>query len=125
MKARLEEAKLRDLSPQSTVQKSTEHPTPVATASQSVVLSKQSQPPGKTLKCTKCGGTNHSAKYCQWRGRAEPGEARGGAKPPQASQNNRVGALAPPEEQVNVMPCLPAPTVVRVRSKGCVHLNTQ
>ena len=30
-------------------------------------------PPAKPFKCTKCGGTNHMARYCRWRRRIEPG----------------------------------------------------
>ena len=51
--------------------------------------------------CPKCGETNHLAKHCQWRGRAELGEARGSGK---SSQTTRVGALVPPGEQVKKQP---------------------
>ena len=39
----------------------------------------QSTDRGKLLECKQCWGTNHSTKFCQWKGRAEPAEARGGS----------------------------------------------
>ena len=62
---------------------------------------KQSSPLTKSTKCLKCGGTNHLAKHCRWRGRAEPGQARGSGK---SAQTTRVGALVPPGEQVKKQP---------------------
>ena len=59
MKARFEEAKLRDLgqsAPNSVVQKPIEQSTP---ANQSLVAQRQSSPPSRTIKYSKCGGTNN------------------------------------------------------------------
>ena len=92
IKARFEEAKLRDLGPS---MKPSESP---ATSGRSTGPPKQSQPVGERrplLECTKCGGTNHTARYCRWRGRAEPAEARGGKG---NSRNVSVRALVPPKE---------------------------
>ena len=73
VKARFEEAKLCDLgqsASNSMAQK------PVEQSNQSTVAQRQS----RTVKCSKCGSTNYIAKHRRWQGRAEPGEARGGAR---------------------------------------------
>ena len=44
----------------------------------------------KLLECKRCGGTDHTAKYCHWRGRAEPAQARGGEKTPSRSVKTLV-----------------------------------
>ena len=49
--------------------------------------------PQSLLKCTKCGDTNHTAKYCRWRGGSEPGEARGASQTAAQASQNRVGAI--------------------------------
>ena len=72
VKARFEEAKLCDLGPP---KKPSESPT---TSGLSTGPPKQSQPVSECkplLECTKFGGTNHTARYCHYRGRAEPAEA--------------------------------------------------
>ena len=98
VKARFEEAKLRELSAASTVSTtSTPQPgkqaTTVVAPGQSSVPVKGPQPSTKSFKCTKCGGTNHTAKYCRWRGRSEPGEARGASQTAAQASQNRVGAI--------------------------------
>ena len=95
IKARFEEAKLRDLGPP---KKPSESPT-TSTSGRSTGPPKQSQPVSERkplLECTKCGGTNHTARYCRYRGRAEPVEARGAGRG--GSRNGSVRALVPPKE---------------------------
>ena len=81
VKAQFKEAKLRDLSPKQPLpRKPSESP---STPSHVVTFAKQpSNERSRLLECKKCGGTNHSTKYCRWKGRAEPAKARGGEKPP-------------------------------------------
>ena len=68
-KARFEEAKLRDLDP------SKKPSEPSATPVRPAASPRPSQPTSKRrhlLECTRCGGTNHTARYCRYWGRAEP-----------------------------------------------------
>ena len=93
VKARFEEAKLRDLGPSKKSSEST------ATPGHSTGPPKPSQPTSHRkplLECTKCGGTNHTARYCRYRGRAEPAEARGAGRG--NSRNGSVRALVPPKQ---------------------------
>ena len=81
VKVRFEEAKLRDLNPKPLSQKPSESsPHPAVTFAKQPSTARSSTEQPKLLECKKCGGTNHTAKYCRWRGRAEPAEARGGEK---------------------------------------------
>ena len=79
VKARFEEAKLRDLSQKQPPRKPTESPPSRAVHPVKPLI--QPADRSKLLECRMCGGTNHIAKYCRWRGRSEPAEARGGEKP--------------------------------------------
>ena len=81
VKARFEEAKLRDLRPTKKQSESPARPP------------QQSGERRPLLECSKCGGTNHTAKYCRFRGRAEPVEARGRGN----SRDGNVRALVPPK----------------------------
>ena len=113
VKARFEEAKLRDLGP------SKKPSEPSATPVRPAASPRPSQPTSERrplLECTRCGGTNHTARYCRYRGRAEPSEARGAGKgnsrdgsvrvePTEArgagrgnSRDGRVRALVPPRQ---------------------------
>ena len=83
VKARFEEAKLQDLSPKQQPRKPQGAPTsPAVTFAKPQSTEQSSSDRPKLLECKKCGGTNHTAKYCRWRGHAEPAEARGGEKNP-------------------------------------------
>ena len=89
VKARFEEAKLRELSAMST-------PKPekrLVEASQSSASTRSPQPSVKPFECTKCGGTNHSAKYCRMKGISDPREARGISQPAAQATQSRVGAI--------------------------------
>ena len=93
IKPRFEEAKLRDLGQSKKPSESS------ATPGRSTGLPKPSQPASDRkllLECTKCGGTNHTAWYCRYRGRAEPAEARGAERG--KSRNGSVRALVPPKQ---------------------------
>ena len=72
VKACFEEAKLRDLNPKQPPWKPNESAIPPA-----VTFAKQpSTERPKLLECKKCGGTNHTAIYCRWRGRLKLGVER-------------------------------------------------
>ena len=86
VKARFEEAKLRELSAMSTTKSERQ-------LSQSSASTKAIQPSAKPFECTKCGGTNHSARYCRMKGRFEPREARGASQPGAQATQSRVGTI--------------------------------
>ena len=101
VKARFEEVKLRELGTASTSTPKPEKQLTTAVApgqpsdasGQPSAPAKVSQPSTRPFKCSKCGSTNHIAKYCRWRGRSEPGEARGASQPAMQASQNRVGAI--------------------------------
>ena len=93
VKARFEEVKLRELGTASTSTPKPEKQLTTAVAPGQPSDAKVSQPSTRPFKCSKCGGTNHIVKYCRWRGRSEPGEARGASQPAAQASQNRVGAI--------------------------------
>ena len=76
VKARFEEAKLRDLKPLPSTDKPDSRPIPSVGSDSGGVPPRPTLGQNRSFKCTKCGGTNHTAKYCRWRGRASPRACR-------------------------------------------------
>ena len=102
VKARFEEAKVRDLNPKSSIRNS--KPSNESTNKSVTFAKQQSTDRSKLLECKRCGGTNHIAKFCRSRGRAEPAEARGGSS---RSQENSVRAVVHPGAASDATPASP------------------
>ena len=63
-----------DLNPKTPSRKPNELSSPSASSTK-----QQPTDRSKLLECRRCGGTNHIAKFCRWKGRAKPSKARGGS----------------------------------------------
>ena len=133
VKARFEEVKLRELGTASTSTPKPEKQLTTAVApgqpsdasSQPSAPAKVSQPSTRPFKCSKCGGTNHIAKYCRWRGRSEPGEARGASQSAAQASQNRVGAITEkPDEPKQPENCTREAEINKVLDNAMTTMHT-